>query len=196
MANSLVFPQHGDEPDAAFLATLAGDTRAPGALVNGFAFTVDYGTPALDVTAGKAFVTRSSMTTASSDVDPAESVDDAREAVQYPGETGVGLTDGVTNEIYLHAQFGTDDSPTVVANPSAMEDDMLKLGEVDTTGDMKSERWYPLADDRTLTFPDRAAIDAVAGTLANGTALYDRAAGVRYFTPDGGTSLIASGWSI
>jgi hypothetical protein len=65
MANSLVSPQHGDEPDAAFLATLAGDTRAPGALVNGFAFTVDYGTPALDVTAGKAFVARSSMTTAS-----------------------------------------------------------------------------------------------------------------------------------
>ena len=60
----------------------------------------------------------------------------------------------------------------------------LKLGEVDTANDAKSDQWYLAAEDGTLTFPDKAAADAASAALRVGTVVYDRAGNSHYYVTE------------
>lgn len=175
-------PQHGDIPDAALWAFLAG-TPPTSVIVSGLEFTPSYGVPELDVAGGKAVVDRGSMTTAHPNIDPPETYDDAVAVVQIDSQT-VALDAGVVNHIFLDGNVANDDSGTVVANttgdlPSPAS---VKIGEVDTSTDSASGQWRLVADDGTLTFPSEAAIDAedAAGRLREGTSVYDRAENTKY----------------
>lgn len=175
MSDDLLFPQHGDEPDAAFFAALGGTIPNPGFIESGLEFTnIDYANLTFDVARGKAYIVRDSMTTASSDVDPAKTLDDVIEVVQFEGTSGIDLTDGQVNEIYLDGRVDTDDSPQILVNPS-VTDDMLKIGEIDTSADTASEQWYLSGHGTSLTFPSEAALDEAAASLREGTLVYDRA---------------------
>jgi len=180
MSDNTLFPQHGDEPDAALFAALGGTVPNPGFIESGFEFSnVDFTNLTFDVARGKAFIIRGSMTTASSDIDPAKTLDDVVEVVQFEGETGISLTDGQVNEIYLDGRADSDDSPQILVDPS-VEDDMLKIGEIDTSADTTSPQWYLSGNDGTLTFPSEAAADSAAASLREGTELYDRASDQMY----------------
>jgi len=180
MSDNLLFPQHGDEPDAALFAALAGTAPGPGYIEDGLEFTnVDYSGLSFDVARGKAFVVLATMQTASSDIDTKKTVDDAGEVVQFAGGTDYDLTDGAVNEVYLDARVGVDDSPQILVDPSSTAG-MLKLGEIDTGADSSSEQWYLCGNGGTLTFPDEAALDEAAALLREGTIVYDRAANQTY----------------
>jgi|AntDeeMetagen134_2_1112570.scaffolds.fasta_scaffold10813_3 hypothetical protein len=181
-----VFPQHGDAPDAANFAALAGTQTASSHLASGLGFTVDYATPALDVDAGTAFIVAPSMETASPDIDPPETRQSAGVVVETDAKIALALTDGATNHVFLDANLGTDDAPEVVVNTTgdAPSEASLKLGEVDTANDAKSDQWYLAAEDGTLTFPDKAAADAASAALRVGTVVYDRAGNSHYYVTE------------
>jgi hypothetical protein len=176
-------PQHGDLPDAALWAFLAG-APPTSQILTGLAFdTVDYAVPEVTVAGGKAIVDRGAMTTAHPNIDPPETYEDSVAAVQIDSLT-VGLDDGVLNHIFLDGNVANDDSGTIVANTSGdlPSTAAFKIGEVDTGADSASEQWRLVADDGTLTFPTEAAIDAedAAGRLREGTDVYDRAENAKY----------------
>lgn len=180
MSDNTLFPQHGDEPDAALFAALAGVLPNPGWIENGLEFTnVDFANLTFDVSRGKAYIVRSSMDTASSDIDPTKTLDDAIEVIQFEGTADVSLTDGQVNEVYLDGRADADDSPQVLTDPSPT-DDMLKIGEIDTSAETTSEQWHLVGNDGTLTFPSEAAADAAAASLREGTELYDRSGDQMY----------------
>jgi len=181
MSDNTLFPQHGDEPDAALFAALAGTIPNPGYIESGFEFSnVDFGALTFDVARGKAFIVRTSMDTASDDIDPTKTLDDVAEVVQFDGQAGISLTDGQVNEIYVDGRADTDDSPQILVDPGTPTDDMLKIGEIDTGADTTSPQWHLVGNDGTLTFPSEAAADAAAASLREGTELYDRAGDQMY----------------
>ena len=136
-----VFPQHGDEPDAANFAQLLGQANISDYVESGFAFTVDYGALTLDIGAGKAYIAAPTMDTASGDIDPPETRVDVAYVVETEARNGIALTDAAVNHIYLDANVGVDDSPKIVVKTDevAPSDKSLKLGEVDTANDTSTE---------------------------------------------------------
>ena len=175
-------PQHGDLPDAAIWAFLAGGPPTS-VIVSGLGLTPDYGVPEVEVASGKAIVDRGTMTTAHPNIDPPENYEDTVAAVQIDAQT-VALDAGDVNHIFLDANVANDDSGTVVANTTGdlPSEASVKIGEVDTSADTATGQWRLVADDGTLTFPDEAAIDAedAAGRLHEGTSVYDRAANTKF----------------
>ena len=178
----VTIPQHGDLPDAAIWAFLAG-APPTSQIVSGLGLDPDFTVPEVTVAGGKAIVDRGTMTTAHPNIDPPETYADAVAAVQIDAQT-VALDAGAVNHIFLDANVANDDSGTVVANttgnlPSPAS---FKIGEVNTTDDSASEQWRLVSDDGTLTFPNEAAIDAedAAGRIQEGTDVYDRAENAKY----------------
>lgn len=176
MSDDLTFPQHGDDADAAFFSFLLGHIPKPGVMINGFTLTVDYTVPEVDVARGKAYVNRGQMTTASPDIDPAKTLDNAIICVQYTGETGIAITDSTVNELYIDPVVNSDDAPTVVVDPSDTSA-KLKIAEVDTSADTKSEQWFLATDDGTISFPDAEAAQSSAAELRDGSVMYIRSSG-------------------
>lgn len=143
MTTDHVFPEDegtgandGDYADAANFAS-AMDTLTD-YVANGMSFTVDYGVPSVDVSAGKAFVSDSAAGMAQS----AETRDRGVSfAVEAAARSGLGLTDGDVNHVYLDVDLTQDDgvSYTINTTGSAPADPALKIGEIDTTNDTKDE---------------------------------------------------------
>jgi len=184
MADTLTFPQHGDEPDASFFSKLVR-LLGPGVIEYGLGFqNVDYAGLTFDVAGGTAYIVRSTMSTASSDIEPQKTIEGAVMVVQYPGTTDVALEDNAVNHVYLDANVANDDSATIAVNTTGNPpaDAVLKIGEIDTAEETASDQWYLVANDGTLTFPTEAAIDSedAAGRLREGTTVFDRETDTQY----------------
>lgn len=190
----LTFPQHGDLPDAAYWAFLGG-TPPTSCIVSGLGLTPDYTAPDVDVAGGKALIDRGTMDTSHPNIDPAESLEDSVAVVQVDAQTVV-LDDGATNQIFLRANVGSDDSPELVANTTgnAPSEASMKIGEVDTAVDTVSEQWRLVAADGTLTFPDKSAANSAAPELPNGTVVYSRDEEAHWSTIAGSLKRMAA-WS-
>ena len=182
--DEVTVPQHGDLPDAAIWAFLAG-APATSCIVSGLGLTPSYGVPEVEVAGGKAVIDRGTMSTAHPQITPQESYVDSIAAVQIDTQT-VALDDGAVNHLFLDANVANDDSGTVVANPTgdAPSAAAFKIGEVDTANDSMSERWSLVAADGTLTYPDKAAADAVSDSLPVGTIVFNRSEGTHYHVSD------------
>lgn len=131
------WPQHGDEPDAAHFAYHLGLSNLLDYVEDGLELqNVDYGGLTFDVAEGKAYILKSSMDTASSDI-ATQTFSIVGTVVGYAGGTGFTLTDGDVNYVYLDANFGTDDSPQIVVNTTgnAPTDESLLIGRIDTAND-------------------------------------------------------------
>lgn len=175
----LTFPQHGDLPDAAFWAFLAG-TPPISCIVSGLGLTADYTTPDVEVDSGKAVISRGAMDTAHPNIDPPESLEDSVAVVQVDTQT-IGLDTGAMNHLFLQANVASDDSPQVVANTTGNppSEASVKIGEVDTSNDTASERWHLVENDGTLSYPDAAAATTALSSLPTGVTVIDRTNGVR-----------------
>lgn len=127
----------GDWNDAANFGQLADAVGAGEHVVRGMSFTLDAGTPALDISQGVAVVTDTSAT--------ATNTSEARDGVSYVVEadarTGLSLTDGATNHVYLDVDLTADDGVSfhIDTDDSAPADPALKIGTVDTSGDTTTE---------------------------------------------------------
>lgn len=132
-----LFPQHGDEPDAANWAQLAGHDIGEAYVKSGFDFDVDWTTPEFDVTSGSAKVYADSMTTAHPDIDPQETRSNVGYVVEAEARTGLALADNDVNYVFVDPNRGTDDSPQIEVNTDGSKptEESLLIGEIDTTND-------------------------------------------------------------
>jgi len=157
---------------AAYFGALAHAGRPVGCVVDGLALT-NYAasTPAVDVTAGKAVVTRSSA------VDGGDTIIEGQAVVaQLDARGGIVLADGAVNEIFVAIDTDAMDSPRITASTSgAPSDPSVKIGEVDTGSDTVSSQWYLLTDSGQLSFPSESAVSEASDTLREGTQMFSRA---------------------
>lgn len=177
----LTFPQHGDLPDAAHWAFSYG-SPAVSRIVSGFALTVDFSIPEVDVGEGKAVIDRGTMTTAHPNIDPAEDLRESVAIAQLDSQT-IALSDNAVNHLFLRANIADDDSPEVVSNTanSNPTSASFKIGEVDTAANSARAQWRLVAAGRTLTFPDEAAADEVSPQLTEGSIVFERETDTHFF---------------
>jgi len=174
------FPQADDRADAAFFAFLIG--RGQSGIRNGLTFDVDFTVPEVTVNAGKAIIDRGEMDTAHPNIAPTKTVSDAAAVVEINPQT-VALDTSTLNHIFLDANVDVDDSGTVIVNTTGSKPTTasLKIGEVDTSSNSVSEGWNRIADDATLTYPDKDAATAASSRLQEGTVVYARASDTHFF---------------
>lgn len=192
-----VFYQHGDEPDAANFAQAYGLTTLTNYIVDGFSFTVNTNGPTLDVESGHAVIQRASMTTATPNIDPAETREQTAHPVEADSRSALSLTDNTVNHVYLDVNVGSDDSPDIVTNTTGSEPtgESIKLGEVDTnnigTSDpVVSDQWYLVSETGVLTFPNKPALDNAG--VSSGGVLFDRSENELYLSTSFGPIALAS----
>jgi len=139
-----VFPEdsgtgaaEGDYDDAANFASLAQAIGLTDYVVQGLNFTLNAGTPSLDISKGKAVVTQSQATSSQS----AETRDGVAFVAEMDARTGLSLTDGDVNHVFLSVDLSSDDTINVVINTtdSAPAEPYVKLGTVDTSADTTTE---------------------------------------------------------
>jgi hypothetical protein len=113
-----VFPQHGDEPDAANWAQAHEKKNNVDYVETGLKITVDWTVPSFDISAGKAIISADSMETAHPDIDPSETTDSVAFVVQLDARAGIDLITNENQHIYLDANLDTNDSPKIVVQRS------------------------------------------------------------------------------
>jgi len=176
MADDIVFPQHGDEPDAANFAQMLGVSQRHHALVHGFELSPNFGDESVDIASGVAVVVRGEYDTSSPNIDPGETRTQTSHLIEKDGSSGVSLTADEVNHVFLDANVGFTSSPQYSINTDndPPSDESIKLGEVDTEAESVSSQWSLLSVDGTLTFPDEDAANEIAEQLPDGTAVYVR----------------------
>lgn len=182
----LTFPQAGDLPDAAYFAFAAGRGRS--GVISGLTLTADFAVPEVTVAPGKAAIDRGDMSTSHPNINPSETVSDAAAIVETESQT-VSLTSGTLNHIFLDANVGNDDSPTVIANTTGSPPTTasVKIGEVDANANTVSGQWNLITEDGTLSYPDADAANSEVQSLPTGVSVINRGTGVRI--SDGGVSV-------
>lgn len=141
-----VFPQTDDPDDAQNFGQWLGRANISDYVEAGMGFTVDYTVPEVTVAAGKAYVSETSATATTTAESRSYGVD---YVVEIDAKT-VALNATTLNYVWLDANAGTDDSPslTVTTSSTSPNDESLLLGRVDTSANTKSE----LNRDPTATF--------------------------------------------
>jgi hypothetical protein len=167
--NSGITAGEGDWLDAANLGAWRHGQNDTDYVVAGLAFTPDYTTPALDVSAGKVLVSEQSASTVSDH--GGESRDQrVTYAVEVSARSGVALTDSAVNEVFVNVDQSGEDAVSIVVTTdgSSPSEPSLKLGEVDTSADTSTE---------TNRDPEASfAGVAFSGDLtASGTTVFDSA---------------------
>lgn len=185
MANHTYF-QHGDEPDAANFAQAHGAATLSSYIVKGFEFSVDLSIPELTVAPGVATIQRPTFSTASPNIDPAETRENAAHPIESEQKTAA-LTDNAVNHVFLDVNTGTDSTPEIVVNTTGDKptEESMKIGQVDTNQTTASEaisdQWYLAAPGGVLTFPDEQAADMAGANLREGAVVYARSENTHYF---------------
>jgi hypothetical protein len=178
--------QSGDPDAAENVGVLVGSPQLGSRLIEGMVFTVDYGVPDFDLAAGKTAHVLDTATAEWTD-DQGNQQSETRHEVllicHLDARTGIALTDGDVNHIFIEPNWNTDDSPSVVTNTTGSKPtpESVKIGEIDTSNNVKSEQWHLVGADGTLTFPDEAAADSAAANIREGTVLYERANDTYYY---------------
>lgn len=164
-----VFPQSGDADFAENFATWLGRGNISDFVETGMGFTVDYVNNTLTVSQGKAFIVID-QSTISSNTETRLVLD---YAVTIQEKTGVPLNvDETNNLIYLNANIGTNDSPSIEVETTtgAAADDWLLIGVIDTLNDTSETRnREPSADFTTLSTLDTLNVP-VYSDLSNASA--------------------------
>lgn len=163
-----VFPEDGgtgatdgDFNDAANFGSLAQATGLKDYVVQGLNFTLNAGTPSLDISEGKAVVTANSVTANQS----GETRDGIAFVADMDARTGIGLTDGDVNHVFLQVDLSTDDTINIIVNTtnSAPAQPYVKLGTVDTTNDTTTE----LNRDIPISLGELESLDAGSRIISN-----------------------------
>lgn len=181
MAQQFTFPQSGDADDAEHFGSMIGQANLSDYVEEGFTFTPDYTAPSVDVSTGKAYISTASETASST----GDTILNVNHVVQAPAQT-VSLADSTTNYVYLEANLGSNDSPTINAYTSTQTGTVLLLGTVDTTNDTYTvdnrEQEYTLGrvtlgNDDPIEFGDTpftASYDSGSGAFSISEAGTDR----------------------
>jgi len=168
-------PQYeGDPNDAANFGSLIGAKSPVSALIRGINFTVDYVNNTVDTSEGKVYLIADNITAGTSQTER----DEVGLVNGIKAKTGLTLTDATVNHVYVATDPATNNQPRVEINDTGTDpaDPSVKVGEIDTSADTKSEQWNLVAGNGMLTYPDNTALIASASRFENGVPLFDRAA--------------------
>ena len=145
MTEDHVFPEDqgtgapdGDNADAANFGALADHPNLRDYKVSGLEVTPDYGVPDFDLSDGKAFISDTAATAKTSGENRDQGV---LYEVEVSARSGISLADNDVNYVYLDVDLSTDDNVSIVVNQSdsSPSNTSLKIAEVDTSNDTKTE---------------------------------------------------------
>lgn len=168
----------GDPNDAASFGAHNYSALPTAALTEGCTFTVDYTNNVVDIASGSVRLVAQNLSGANS-----TAWNNSVLFYELSSATGLALTDADINHVYVEADLSTADTANFVINTtgSAPSGPSYKLGEIDTTASQtKSEQWGLTAANGTLTYPSESAATTAAGSLADGTIVYDRSTNTQY----------------
>jgi hypothetical protein len=128
----------GDKNDAANFAAAYDALGKTDYVKQGIGFTVDYTAPSVDISGGKAVVTEASATATQESEERDEGV---AFVVELDARTGLSLTDGAVNHVFIDLSLGSDDATSfhIDTDNTPPSQPYLKVGEIDTRNDTKSE---------------------------------------------------------
>jgi len=149
------------------------------ALLDGCTFNVDYTVPEVTVSTG-------SVRLVDTNVNGGDQSWSTGAFIYEVDSQTVSLTDETTNHIYIEVDRSADDTATIVVNTAGIRpsETSLKIGEVDTTNNTKSEQWSLLTTNGNLTFPQQSAVSSVKSRISDGTVLYARENSTYLFVSD------------
>lgn len=168
----------GDPNDAASFGAHNYSALPTAALTEGCTFTVDYTNNVVDIASGSVRLVAQNLSGANS-----TTWNNSVLFYELSSATGLALTDGDINHVYVEADLSSVDTANFVINTtgSAPSGPSHKLGEIDTTASQtKSEQWGLTTANGTLTYPSEAAAMTAAGSLPDGTIVYDRSTNTQY----------------
>lgn len=133
-----VFPEHGDEPDAANFAQVGGHDILSDYVVTGLDIENAVG-GTFDLTAGVAFVSESSMDTQSPDIDPPETRTSVTRVLELPDNvTDIPYTEGdasntVINNVFIGPDPDTKDGVLIEVKQGddTANDGQVLIGEIE-----------------------------------------------------------------
>jgi len=164
--------------------------RPVGCIVSGLELTnYDSSTPTIDVTSGKAVLTRPSGKNEQGEDIKGQSI-----PIQADSRQNISLADNAVNEIYVEiVESGLNNvkiESTVGSEPTNIS---LKIGEVDTNIDVVSTQWNLLTEDGMLSYPSRSVIDEISSSLTEGTSVYNRGSSTVFNIIDTGVKSATTG---
>jgi hypothetical protein len=164
--------------------------RPVGCIVSGLELTnYDSSTPTIDVTSGKAVLTRPSGKNEQGEDIKGQSI-----PIQADSRQNISLTDNAVNEIYVEiVESGLNNvkiESTVGSEPTNIS---LKIGEVNTNIDVVSTQWNLLTEDGMLSYPSRSVVDEISSSLTEGTSVYNRGSSTVFNIIDTGVKSATTG---
>jgi len=164
--------------------------RPVGCIVSGLELTnYDSSTPTIDVTSGKAVLTRPSGKN-----EQGEDIEGQSIPIQADSRQNISLTDNAVNEIYVEiVESGLNNvkiESTVGSEPTNIS---LKIGEVNTNIDVVSTQWNLLTEDGMLSYPSRSVVDEISSSLTEGTSVYNRGSSTVFNIIDTGVKSATTG---
>lgn len=164
--------------------------RPVGCIVSGLELTnYNPSTPTIDVTSGKAVLTRPSGKN-----EQGEDIEGQSIPIQADSRQNISLTDDAVNEIYVEiVESGLNNvkiESTVGSEPTNIS---LKIGEVNTNIDVVSTQWNLLTEDGMLSYPSRSVVDEISSSLTEGTSVYNRGSSTVFNIIDTGVKSTTTG---
>lgn len=164
--------------------------RPVGCIVSGLELTnYNSSTPTIDVTGGKAVLTRPSGKN-----EQGEDIEGQSIPIQADSRQNISLTDNAVNEIYVQiVESGLNNvkiESTVGSEPTNIS---LKIGEVNTNIDIVSTQWNLLTEDGMLSYPSRSVVDEISSSLTEGTSVYNRGSSTVFNIIDTGVKSATTG---
>lgn len=164
--------------------------RPVGCIVSGLELTnYNPSTPTIDVTSGKAVLTRPSGKN-----EQGEDIEGQSIPIQADSRQNISLTDDAVNEIYVEiVESGLNNvkiESTVGSEPTNIS---LKIGEVNTNIDVVSTQWNLLTEDGMLSYPSRSVVDEISSSLTEGTSVYNRGSSTVFNIIDTGVKSATTG---
>ena len=164
--------------------------RPVGCIVSGLELTnYNPSTPTIDVTSGKAVLTRPSGKN-----EQGEDIEGQSIPIQADSRQNISLTDNAVNEIYVEiVESGLNNvkiESTVGSEPTNIS---LKIGEVNTNIDVVSTQWNLLTEDGMLSYPSRSVVDEISSSLTEGTSVYNRGSSTVFNIIDTGVKSATTG---
>jgi len=164
--------------------------RPVGCIVSGLELTnYNSSTPTIDVTGGKAVLTRPSGKN-----EQGEDIEGQSIPIQADSRQNISLTDNAVNEIYVEiVESGLNNvkiESTVGSEPTNIS---LKIGEVNTNIDVVSTQWNLLTEDGMLSYPSRSVVDEISSSLTEGTSVYNRGSSTVFNIIDTGVKSATTG---
>lgn len=164
--------------------------RPVGCIVSGLELTnYNPSTPTIDVTSGKAVLTRPSGKN-----EQGEDIEGQSIPIQADSRQNISLTDNAVNEIYVEiVESGLNNvkiESTVGSEPTNIS---LKIGEVNTNIGVVSTQWNLLTEDGMLSYPSRSVVDEISSSLTEGTSVYNRGSSTVFNIIDTGVKSATTG---